>query len=79
MNTILFPLNSCHFPKSMHFYLPETWLCTDVDDLRTAIFGKFPLSTQFVLPTAVKFVNRKSSLARDLSQSLLIISGLNVT
>ncbi|VUZ53731.1 unnamed protein product [Hymenolepis diminuta] len=28
----------CHFPKSMHFYLPETWLCTDVDDLRTAIF-----------------------------------------
>ncbi|KAM3177993.1 hypothetical protein ACTXT7_003430 [Hymenolepis weldensis] len=41
----------CHFPKSMHFYLPETWLCTDVDDLRMAIF--------------VKFVNRKSSLARD--------------
>ncbi|VDN97202.1 unnamed protein product [Rodentolepis nana] len=28
----------CHFPKSMHFYLPTTWQCTDIDDLKMAIF-----------------------------------------
>nr|CDS27379.2 trimethylguanosine synthase [Hymenolepis microstoma] len=37
----------CHFPKCMRFYLPTTWQCTDIDDLRMAIFNSLNSHTYF--------------------------------